>query len=525
MIRVAIIDDDIEMLIGLKKIINWEQYGFTVIGEADNGAKGLELIKKFSPEVVITDITMPSMNGLDLIEEAQKIVPNIKPIILTCHENFDYAKQAIRLKACEYVLKHTLTKEILENMIINLKEKIENEKNIDTKILTFDEELKNNKNILKQRILIDLINCKGTNKDTLKVCTQAEALDIKLPEDSYILTNIFIDNFDISMENAKVNNELLSFALEKVFHEVFKGYDKYSYFYFSSDTKFILFWGNVKNDNLFSAYLNSKLREYQKWINENFNLKISICVSSIYNDIFKINEAFNECKELRNEYFYSKSLCIIKLKKENWSACNNLYSEYKDEWIEVLFTNSSEKIIDFIIKLSNEIKNLNYSPIVVKSLFNNLIIDVKSLANKNGIEINYNSGFDTMDACVQSLEKAIIIYSKGLQEVLDANFRTEIKKVLQYIDENLSDHITCDKMAEYIKMNTNYFSRLFKKEIGMSFSDFIIKKKIEKATYFLKYSGLPVEEIAFLTGFSNVSYFYKTYKKITGKTPGDVRIV
>ena len=72
-------------------------------------------------------------------------------------------------------------------------------------------------------------------------------------------------------------------------------------------------------------------------------------------------------------------------------------------------------------------------------------------------------------------------------------------------------------------MNTNYFSRLFKKEIGMSFSDYVIKKKIDKATYFLKYSGFPVEEISFLTGFSNVSYFYKTYKKITGKTPGEVR--
>jgi two-component system, response regulator YesN len=153
-----------------------------------------------------------------------------------------------------------------------------------------------------------------------------------------------------------------------------------------------------------------------------------------------------------------------------------------------------------------------------------LIIDIKSLANKNGVEINCKTGFDTMEECTKSLEKAITVYGEGLEAVLSRSFRNEIKKVLQYIDENISDHITCDKMSEYIKMNTNYFSRLFKKEIGMSFSDYVIKKRVEKATYFLKYSGLVVEEIAFLTGFSNVSYFYKTYKRITGKTPKEIRV-
>lgn len=412
-------------------------------------------------------------------------------------------------------------------MIINLREKIQYEKNINAKILTIDEELKYNKDTLKQKLLKDLINCNDTGEDVLKVCKEAEAFDIKLPKNGYILTNIFIDNFDISIENAKVNNQSLALAMEKIFQQAYEGYEKYSYFDYSMGTKFILFWGDrdINNDNLFNAFFNSKLQQYQKCINEDFNLKISICISSIYNDILKIKEAFKECQELRSEYFYSGSLSIVKWKKEKWSEYNNLYSKYKDEWIEVLLTYSNEKIINFIIELSNEIKNSNYYPGLVKSLFNNFIIDIKSLANKNGIEINCNTGFDTMDACVQSLEKVINIYSKGLQDVLDKNFGTEIKKVLKYIDENLSDHITCDKMSDYIKMNTSYFSRLFKKEIGMSFSDYVIKKKIDKATYFLKYSGLPVEEIALLTGFSNVCYFYNTYKKITGKTPREVRIL
>jgi two-component system, response regulator YesN len=525
MIKVVIVDDDIEMLTGLKKIINWEDYGFTVIGEADNGEKGLELIKEFSPEVVITDITMPAMNGFDLIEKAQKLVPDIKPIILTCHEDFNYAKQALRIKAYDYVLKYTLTKEILEDIINKLKDKIEDEKNISTKILRIDEELEYNKDTLKQKILKELINCEDNKDEVLKIAKEAEKFDIKLPQGDFILTNIFIDNFDINIEEVKIKSQLLPFAMEKIFHEVFENFEEYSYFDYSMDTKFILFWGDMKNNNSLNSSFNFKLRDYQRYINEHFNLKTSICISSIYNDLFKINEAFGECQKLRNEYFYRGSLSIVKLKKEKWCSVNHLYSKYKDEWIAVLLTDSREKIINFILKLSSEIKSCNYSPEVVKSLFNNLIIDIKSMANKNGIEIKCNSGFDTMDICVQSLKNTVYIYCKGLQEALDKNFRIEIKKVLQYIDENLSDHITCDKMAEYIKMNTSYFSRLFKKEIGMSFSDYVIMKKVKKATYFLKYSGLSVDEIAYLSGFSNVCYFYKTYKKITGNTPGETRNV
>lgn len=523
MIKVVIIDDDIEMLIGLRKIINWEEYGYTVVGEADNGEKGLEVIKEFKPEVVITDITMPAMNGLDLIEKAQGIVPNIKPIILTCHEDFNYAKQALQLKACDYVLKYTLTKEILLDIINNLKERIQSEKRINTKILTIGEEIKLSNDILKQKILKDLITCNDTDAGIPKIRKEAEIFDIKLPDGAYVLVNIFIDNFDLNLENAKLNNQLLDFAMENIFHEVYGDCGEYNYFNYSKDIKSILFWADSNKDNFFNVSFVSKLRNYQKYINENLKIEISICISSIYNDILNINQAYDECKKLRNEYFYKDSLSIIKSQKEKWSNYSNLYGKYKNEWIEVLLTDSSEKIVNFIMKLSNEIRSLNYSPDLVKPLFNNLIIDIKSMANKNGIEINCNTGFDTMNSCVQSIENTVINYYKGLQNLLNRNFRIEIKKVLQFIDENLNEHISCDKMAEYIRMNTNYFSRLFKKEIGMSFSDYVINKRIEKAKYFLKYSELPVDEVAFLTGFKNVCYFYKIYKKVTGKTPGDSR--
>ena len=111
------------------------------------------------------------------------------------------------------------------------------------------------------------------------------------------------------------------------------------------------------------------------------------------------------------------------------------------------------------------------------------------------------------------INNTILFYTKELSYKFDSNFRNDFISVLNYIDKNLQQHITCESMSKYINMNTSYFSRLFKKQTSMTFSDYLINKRIEKATYSLKYSQISVEEIAESVGIINISYFYKIYKK------------
>lgn len=525
MIKVIIIDDDIEMLIGLKGIINWEQYGYIVIGVAEDGEKALHIIEEYKPEVVITDITMPEMDGFNLINKAKIVVPNIKSIILTCHEDFKYAKQALKLKAYDYIVKYTLTKESLIEVLLRLKESIDNEKNMNTKFLRIDEEINDNRETIKQKLFIDLINYNyDGSKDILQIYKRAEVMNIKLPQNDYILFSLYINNFQINITNSKIKNKnLLYFAMQNIFDEVFKSYYQYTYFNYSDDIKFILFWQDISNNNSIDTFFNYVLHEYQKCIKEYLNIEVSICVSSKYDNLLQLNNAFTECRLLRDEYFYEGSSNIINKQVNKWSEYDNLYNKYSDEWFKILFTNNCEKMINFIETTSLEARNFRYSPCSVKKLFNDFIIDIKSVANKSGININCISDFDTMDGCIQSVNNAILFYTRELSYKFDSNFRIEIISVLNYIDKNLQQHITCESMSKYINMNTSYFSRLFKKQTSMTFSDYLIKKRIEKATYSLKYSQISVEEIAESVGFMNISYFYKTYKKITGQTPRETR--
>ena len=525
MIKVVIIDDDIEMLIGLKNIIDWKQYGYTVVGVAENGDKALDIIQEYKPEVVITDITMPEMDGFELINKTKAIVPNIKSIILTCHEDFSKAKQALNIKAYDYIVKYMLTKESLIEVLLGLKQSIEDEKSLSIKMLRIDEMINDNKQALKQKLLMELLNYTSEESDNvLQIYKKADAIKIKLPDNEYILFSVYIDDFDINIINSKIKSKkLLYFSMQNMFDEIFKNYQKYSYFNYSDDTKLILFWQDIQSSNLSDTFFNYNLQQYQKCISEYLNIKVSICVSSVYDNLFKINKAFIECKTLRDEYFYTLNSNIIIGKHKKWSEEDSIYNKYNNDWFKILYTNNCEKMVCFIERISLEAIKLNYLPCRVKKLFSDFIIDIKSEANKSGIVINCVSAFDTMEGCLQSVKNAIIVYTQEISCKFDNNFRPDIIIVLNYIDVNLQQHITCEGMSQYINMNTSYFSRLFKKETGLTFSDYLISKRIEKATLLLKHSQISIEDVASSVGFINISYFYKAYKKITGKTPGETR--
>src|SRR5574342_656542 len=117
MINIMLVDDDVPMIKYLLKLINWEDHGLNVVGTSYSSIKALEMFKKYKPDLVISDIGLPQMNGLELAEELKQIKPNVRMIFLTCHEDFHYAQKAIQLNADCYLIKDGLTREQLEDSL------------------------------------------------------------------------------------------------------------------------------------------------------------------------------------------------------------------------------------------------------------------------------------------------------------------------------------------------------------------------------------------------------------------------
>ena len=352
MIKIILVEDDVEMLEGLTHVIDWMAHGFNVVGTARNGVKALGLVEKTRPDVILTDITMPMMNGLELIRQAKKIQPGIKSIIISCHEEFEYAQEAIRLQADEYLLKHTLTDEVLIQTITKLKQ------NISDNVVQ-----------LQKQYGFESIDEQTANEQSYRISELAQLYEIYIPK----LKKAVKELDTTSLIN--ISDELLEFVG-----------DKYK-----------------------QSLLNTILS------------KILVELAMIMPDTRGINV---EVLQLKDNITFKSAIQLI-----------------------------AEKI--------------------------------------------ETSRYNTTNA--------------------------DILKAINYIEKNLSNNISCKNVSSHINMNSNYFSRLFKKEIGLSFSDFVLQKRIDKATELLFNTSHSIQEIVDMVGIESISYFYRTYKRLTGSTPGDRR--
>jgi two-component system, response regulator YesN len=128
MYKVIIVDDEVLVRVGLKTTINWEANGFTIIAEASDGEQGYEQYKKHSPDVIITDIRMRKKDGLWLVEKVKKENPNIKILVLTCYDDFDYARKALKFGVDEYILKSEVEDEELIAVMQSIKKKLDTDR-------------------------------------------------------------------------------------------------------------------------------------------------------------------------------------------------------------------------------------------------------------------------------------------------------------------------------------------------------------------------------------------------------------
>jgi two-component system, response regulator YesN len=523
MIRTLIVDDDVEMLQGLTNIINWEDYGFSIVGRAINGFEALNIISDIMPDVVITDITMPVMNGLELIREAKKFNPNIKSIIISCHEEFNYAREAIRLEADEYIIKYTLTEEGLINVLNELKIKIDNECVQRENLSKANRELNINKYVILEKFYNDIMENNIPNKEEIN--NRSSLSNITLPSGNFRLISFFVDNPDEVMEHSPIKEySLFKFCILNIIEETIKGTEHMNVFSYDKSAFALLYWDN-SDEVLIKQKIISMIKDIQYNIKLILIFKMSVCFSSVYKDVLNLKRATDETEALRMMYFYQGSGEIIMSGREFKNKDSNvLYKEFGPEFRGALCIQKRSELVECLNKIFTRIVADDYSPNSIRTLLRRLIVDMEAALDKYEVSMEvFQIKGDTFIMYRKIVEDALEYMLEKLSESRNITIRSEIKKVVEYIETHINEEISCENMAGYINMNSNYFSRLFKNEIGMSFSDYTVNRRMNVATELLNNSNYSIEEITKAIGIDSISYFYRAYKKITGKTPGDVR--
>lgn len=489
MYKLYLLDDEPFILEGLKYIIDWEEYGFDVVGTSSNGEDGFNFIKNEDVDLIITDIMMPKMTGLELISNLKKINHNAKFIVLSAFQEFQYAKEAISMGAENYLTKPIDEDELIQT-IEGVKKKIEKIKleKVDTKIFKNDLILKlicnkNNDGVL------DRLRLEGVNLNYKNLCV----VILEFAEGGNINNNILnhIDNLNYEYCVNLQNQILIIMDKESINKDTLRNLKDD----LSSITNEQIYISRGKYvdsiDNLNCSYQSAKdIHEYKL----------------VYPNISWIREYKEKSYNLENidyiDFNHLKKLMLNKDNKESLNYIESIFSKLKkDENLTVkqIKTKSIEVFLN-VYNYFNDSKIIKGLDLYLEKVINSVNLDQIQLELNNMIK-----------------------HRQSKLEETDDSISPIILKLLRNIEENYSKDLNLKEISETYNINSIYLGQLFQKETGILFSDYLNNFRVNKAKNLLVETSLKAAEIGELVGYANKNYFYRKFKDIVGITPSEWR--
>lgn len=516
-LKLLLADDDIEMLQAMNHMLKSGPENYEVVGLAEDGAQAFELLGQTRPDILITDITMPQMDGLELIAAGKKLLPDLKTVLITCHEDFRYAKEAIQLMVDEYLVKYTLTGEELLGCLEQLRQRLELQH---TKRSSFDQissEIYRNKEQFKEKYISAL--AKGLPVDEL--CQKASLYDVVFPQGEQVITALFVDNFAMALKNSiiKDDGDLLLFSLMNIISDVLFDLPVFLFLY-KGQIFFLLPKESVQQSDFALA---ERLRQIMSHAGDILNVLPTAVVMEEPFCLSDIGQALEKLQEARSNYFYQAGGEIIQAGK---GAASFAPDRRHDDWIEqfkqAIF--QPEQLEAVFLSIQHDLMEQKYTPQHAKDVLEglNLVLDTALRSHGRKLPQMAVTG-DTFAGCAAQVRENMGLWLTYMAKNKGVTFSQDIQETVQYMTDHLDSDISLEKVASVIYKNSSYLSRLFKRETGLTFTDYLTQMRIEKATWLLSETAMSVKDIGESIGIFNTQYFYKFFKRETGKRPGDLR--
>jgi len=519
--KAVLCDDDEIITQGLREMIPWEQLNISLCGCAYDGLQAKKLVEQYSPEILISDIRMPFLDGLQLTKAAKNRDKNIKVIIISGYDDFQYAQDAIKVGAMDYILKPIDVDSLIEQLrrAVAGCEKQEEQ----------DSAFRENQEYQEKQIINALIY-----KGAEAVCDKLS----KLPSVACGVFIIGIDNFEhiafrITEEERHSINEVFYRCIQQ---QLTKGV--------------VIF---EQRPGVIGCYvLGENMEKVKEMMNYSINtiqyafekacvdFTITFACSNIHQNLRELQQAYDEASRTMRERFVFPVNSVLHFSQVVY---NNDPGELKDfEAIlakldfPCLIKQGNKAEIDAQLDrlklslLSIGAQSYLYMKIVTGNIYARLLRELYQL----GIGED-ELGFNMLDeykksAEPQSMDTAMEQLKQSIHRIVDAmeknstNYSKMMSKAIAYIDEHYMDHdLSMDNVAQYVHMSPSYFSVIFKAEQGIAFTDYLIQLRIEKSKEFMRHTDLKVFEIAYKVGYDTAAYFSAAFKKVTGYSPTEYR--
>lgn len=512
--KILVVDDEALVRFGMRSIIPWEQHGYTIVGEASDGLSGLELAKKYKPDIVLVDIVMPQINGIELIKAIKQAHIACKFLILSCVSEIDYFQQAIALGVSGYILKSSITPGQILQEVNRVADEINRERvfvNTDLEVHSY---------INKITVLNEFGNLTLKKKiiDKATILEKMEASFLSQEDNSINLIVMDFQQTNLINTTNVTEYTIASFAQEMIVSVsngcVFVNYEDVIWAIISYNT-------SVYGDN----YIFDICNRLNLSLKQCMGISSRFGISTIERTDFDIPTAFKNAQvALYSSYIEPNNTVFFP--KKTYS-----YIESKNKVMEIINICESSKdictIIDNLLTLHTLLLENNIlSRVQIENIYEVMIKNMFKIAEVSLNEVNATLPEKDLHSFIQSFgdytsmhDEIIKLINITIKDNILKTNDTITEAIRVFIDNNINKRITLNSVASVVHMSPDYVCKYFKQKTGMNLSDYILQLKIRAAKKLLR-SGHSISEITEKFAFSSDGHFIKTFKKYTGVTPG-----
>lgn len=535
-IKVFLVEDEMVIRRGIKNSIDWEKEGYIFCGEASDGELAYPMIIKEKPDILITDIRMPFMDGLELCKLVKKELPNIKILILSGYDEFDYAKEAIRLGVTEYLLKPISSGKLLE-ALNGVSESIRREKEDKDLVRKYMEEMRENTEHEKQKFFEQMIAGNLSMADALET---GEKYEMNLSAGMY---NLLLFRFTLGEENRK-SGELLGeaeYAIEKLTERL-----EYV-FEFQRGVEGWAFLLMADNEEQMSERVKELSKDLEEIMKNYSTIAYFGGIGQPVARLRELEESFREAERALAARFTMELNRIISVEDirmaQNVDTLDDIeitsFGEIEKTrtMLEKFLNNGAEDEIDeFVDVYINELPEENLKSVLMRwYIIMDAYIVMMSFCEKiEGIEGEMQAQSEELKnsmKTIQTLEeiknyiRMLLKKIIGVRDTISGRRYSDIIEIAkdQIRKTYMSDEISLNTIAAEVGMSPSYFSSIFSKEMGKTFVEYLTEIRMDRAKELLMCSSMKTSEIGYEVGYKDPHYFSYIFKKTQNCTPKEFR--
>ena len=528
MVRLLVVDDEKTIRRGIQSVIDWTAHGISIVGDAKNGREGLEQVRRFQPDIVLADIRMPVMDGLEFIRRLKRRPPCPKIVLLSGHDEFEYAKEALRLGVEDYILKPFGAEKLL-TLMLSLKAHIADERAREAAQRRREQLIREHVPVLRAELVRTLV-AHGGDAST---ADRAALVGTSLTGPGYRVIVTGIDGLFSGPEGESA--EYLEGMQQRLMDAASTVFGDAALFAFNRFHQLVgvLSGSDIGNDRIVECAAAVKRR-----FSAESSLSVTTGVGSVVRDLSSIPTSFGEATTAIRYRVYRGKGTVLFHRPSMATDWNDAHfeppSEMETELVSALLNGDGSRVQSVLSGVFARLKDAVAAPGAVRTYAMRLVVLCAFVSEEAGVDGHAHlkrelpifrrlDRAETIDEIHRELRSYALGYLEDVRHHRLSRYRSVVRLAIERVRREWNAPLSLKELAGELSVTPGYLSKAFKEDTGTSFLDYVHGHRVERAVTMLRRTTLRAYEIAEQCGYRDYKYFHSVFRKYTGTSPSNYR--